>query len=224
MGYADVIMKAIRLAILVLVAGCQPPWWQAQPLDPVVTFAAHRESRGVVIDRLAGDGSALLIPAGSPWNPETRLEQRHTPVATIYPEGSQATVRSADGATGRLLGHVEAQWDAGAIRFLLRPSTGDAIRTSVFHRLGTTTEPPLHRYAKTVFDLHGDYRADLQDASGTTVGWMRVQVGRYQAYTRIYDGVIPPSVDGALVAAAAQMLDSEIDHIEANASTNVYLN
>ena len=209
------------VTVALLVTGCVPPWWRMPPLDPTLTLAAHRESRGVVFDRLAPDGAAELVPSGSPWDPATRLEQAHVPVAIIACRGSRATVQSAR-SPSTTLGAVDAEWDQGAIRFVLRPITG-VVRTSVFHRIGGGDPPVLRRFARTVFDLRGDYRADVQDPTGSLVGWIRVRIGRYQPYPRIYDGVVPPFVDGALVAAMVQMLDAEISHIDDRILSDVYM-
>jgi hypothetical protein len=97
------------------------------------------------------------------------------------------------------------------------------VRTTVFHRLGRAQGEALGRSARSVLEVRGEYRADLNDESGALIGWLRVRVGKYQAYPRIYDGVVPSSVDEALVVAATQMLEAEIDHIEANVPSDVYL-
>jgi hypothetical protein len=219
-------VRVVWALVLALAAGCLPPlppWWNVPPLDPAVTFAAHRESRGLVIDRLSADGPATLVAIGSPWDPAFRLEQQHGTSAIISSRNGRATVRSADGASAQLLGQVDAELDEGAIRFMLQPGPGEVLRTTIFHRLGGGEGRALRRSVKSNLEIRGEYRADLQDASGALVGWLRVRVGKYQAYTRIYDGVVPRSVDGPLVAAAAQMLDAEIDHIEASVANDVYL-
>jgi len=216
--------RGVWVVMMALVAGCLPPWWHVPPLDPRVTFAAHRESRGLVIDRLSSssDGPAELVAAGSPWDPAFRLEQRHGPAAIISSRNGRAAVRT-EGASSSLLGQVDAELDDGAIRLTLQPGPGEVVRTTVFHRLGGGQGEALGRSARSVLEVRGEYRADLKDASGALIGWLRVRVGKYQPYPRIYDGVVPSSVNGALVVAATQMLDAEIDHIEASVPSDVYL-
>jgi len=214
--------RVVLATVLVLAAGCLPPWWHTPPLDPTVTFAAHRESRGLVIDRL-GDGPATLVAAGGPWDPSLRVEQRYAPTRVIYSRHGRATVRTGDEGGGRLLGQVDAELDGGAIHFTLQPGPGEVVRTTVFHRLGASQGQALGRSVKNVLEVRGEYRADLKSASGSLIGWLRVRVGKYQPYPRIYDGVVPSSIDGALVVAAAQLLDEEIDHIEANVPNDTYL-
>jgi len=218
-------MKGSRVVcgiVLALAAGCLPPWWHTPPLDPTVTFAAHRESRGLVIDRLNDAGSAELVAEGPPWDPSFRLERQHGRTAVISSRNGRATVRLGEGASASLVGQVDAELDGGAIRFTLQPGPGEVVRTTVFHRIGAQGET-LRRSAKNILEVRGEYRADLTSASGALIGWLRVRVGKYQAYTRIYDGVVPSSIDGALVAATVQLLDAEIDHLEANVPNDVYL-
>jgi hypothetical protein len=213
--------RVVLVLVPMLAAGCLPPWWHTPPLDPTVTFAAHRESRGLVIDRL-GDGPATLVAAGSPFDPSFRLESRYGPARKISTRHGRATVRSGEEGSERLIGQVDAELDGGAIHFTLQPGPGEVVRTTVFHRLGSSRGEALSRSAKNAIEVRGEYRADLQSASGSLIGWLRVRVGKYQPYPRIYDGVVPSSIDGAFVVAVAQMLDAEIDHIEASAPSDPY--
>src|SRR5262249_24613586 len=129
-----------------------------------------------------------------------------------------ATVDVRPRGTGALEGSVTPMWDDGAVRLALRRNAEPPLRTDVFARTATGSGPPrLTRGAQTVLDVRGTYRADVRDAGGAAVGWVRVRISPYQAAPRIYDGVLPRTIGEDLVAATAAALDSEVDWIEDHA-------
>ena len=125
------------------------------------------------------------------------------------------------GTTGQ--GAVNTYWERGTIRLAFTPADASGLSTGVFTRIdGRVAPAALGLPAETVLDVHGVYRADLRDATGTTVGWLRAQVSASGVAPRIYDGSVPATLSPQLLAAALARLDAEIDGIEARA-VNVYL-
>jgi len=121
-------------------------------------------------------------------------------------------------------GGVDVYWDHGAIRFAFRPAdASSAFRTDVFARIdGRRTAPVLGPAVVTNLDVRGVYRAELRDANGAAVGWLRVSVSSFDVPPRVYDGAVPATVGPQMISAALARLDAEIDWIEAHA-TDVYL-
>jgi len=121
-------------------------------------------------------------------------------------------------------GAVEAYQDHGAIRLVFRPDSASSdFRTDVFARVdGRPAAPVLGPPVATNLDVRGVYRAELRDASGAPVGWLRVSVSPFDVHPRVYDGAVPAAVGPQLVTAALERLDAELDWIEAHA-TDVYL-
>jgi hypothetical protein len=92
------------------------------------------------------------------------------------------------------------------------------MQSTAFDRIdGRVVTAALSSQAQTVLDVRGTYRAQLQDSTGAAVGWLRVQISPYQAATRIYDGVVPPSLNGPLATAAVALVDYDVDYIEGHA-------
>ncbi len=208
------------LATVALVAGCMTPGTIAPA--PGVNFTAHRVSSGLAIDRLPDGRSGTLGSSGRWRGPQWVLEQKGTAAAAIWSAPTDFTVRRSTSESSALVGHVNAAWTKGAIALTFHPAWGAPVTSTLFNRLGTRAPEVLRTYAKTQLDVRGAYRATLYDAAQNDVGWLRVRVSPYQDAPRIYDGNIPSSLDGALVAAAAQMLDREVDYIENHAAEDVY--
>ncbi len=132
-------------------------------------------------------------------------------------------VRQTADPQSPLIGEINASWDHGAIRLTLKPADGPVFETGTFDRVdGRVATAALSSQAKTEFGLRGTYRAELRDANGTPVGWLRAQIRSPLTATRIYDGVIPPAINGALAAAAVALLDADVDYIE-NHAVNPYV-
>jgi hypothetical protein len=190
------------------------------PVDPGVNFAAHRESRGLVIDRMAGVHPAVLVPAGWWWfgsGPRFLLRADATTLATLWQHSGDFIVRRGTDQTTATLGWVRAGWDHGAITLALTPTGVAGVNTSMFRRLdGRPAPAALGQHADTIFDVRGVYRADIVDHSGESVGWLRVRIAPDEA-TMIYDGVLPADIDGPLAAAAAARLDVEVGWLEDHA-------
>jgi len=125
------------------------------------------------------------------------------------------------GATGQ--GAVYAYWERGAIRLAFMPADASGFSTDVFERLdGSRTTAVLGPAAETNLDVWGVYRADLRDATGAPVGWLRVSVSPFDVAPRVYDGNVPATLGPQMITAALARLDAEIDGIEAHAH-DVYL-
>ena len=61
------------------------------------------------------------------------------------------------------------------------------------------------------------YRAEVRDAQGNPIGWLRVRIAPPEGTSRIYDGFLPPALDGPLAAAAAELVNVDVDDIETHA-------
>lgn len=214
------------LVTLALLAGCVTSHAPI-PVDAAVNFAVHSEHRGLVVDRMEATGQlAVLAPAATPLFSEGPTFVLKTDDGTIaaawLPDPAHMVVRTSPDAAAAVIGHIEARWEHGAIRLILAPGDTSPIETGMFKRLdGRVAASMLGELATTVLDVRGVYRAELSDARGASSGWLRVQVSPYQPAPRIYDGVLPPSVNGPLAVAAVAMLDAEIDYVEQRA-INVY--
>lgn len=210
-------------AVLAAACGRTP-----QPIaaEPGVSFAAHPTREVFVIDRLPGGATGLLEPPGwmpKPGTPDLRLTSRGEVAAGLWVYGqSRVLVRREPSPVAPLLGDVVADWTENAIRLTVQVGDGPRLVTDTFAREGGGTGPArLSRAAQTVLDMRGTFRAPLRDGAGREVGWLRVRIGPYQGPPRKYDAVLPDTMDGALAAAAAVLLDAELDWIESHA-LNVY--
>jgi hypothetical protein len=125
------------------------------------------------------------------------------------------------GSTGQ--GAVNAYWERGAIRLALTPVDVSGFSSDVFERIdGNRTTAVLGPPAETNLDVRGVYRAELRDATGASVGWLRVSVSPFDVAPRVYDGNVPATITPQVISAALARLDAELDGIEAHAQ-NVYL-
>lgn len=125
------------------------------------------------------------------------------------------------GTTGQ--GAVNAYWERGAIRLAFTPADASGFSTDVFERIdGSRTTAVLGPPAETNLDVRGVYRAELRDATGAPVGWLRVSVSPFDVTPRRYDGNVPATLGPQMITAALARLDAEIDWIEGH-TQNVYL-
>lgn len=212
------------LAVGVMI-GCAAPL-RAVPVDSDVNFAAHIEHRGLVIDQMAG-ASAVLAPAGSLLfsdGPRFLLQQQGKTVAALwFQDPGHMIVRQTADPQSPLIGEVDAAWNEGSIRLTLKPASGPAFQTTDFTRTdGRLSSATLRWDATTVLDVRGTYRAELRDSTGAPVGWLRVRASPYRGARRIYDGVVPASLNGPLATAAVAVLNSDVRYIR-NRALNVYL-
>ena len=213
------------LLALGITAGCAPRL--DVPVDPRVDFAAHVESRGLVVDRAPSGEPAVLVPAPTfPFSagPTYVLQANDKTLAALWvKDPAHVTVRQTSDPNAPVIGRVEAHWNHGAIHLTLKPVDGPELQSSVFERTDGPAHPSvLTWYATTVLDVRGFYFAELHDPSGAPAGWLRVRISPYMAAPRIYDGVLPPTVQESLAAAAAELIDSDVDYIESRA-VNPYL-
>jgi hypothetical protein len=206
---------------LAIASGCglsKPP---VIPIDPSATFALHREHRGLVVDRLASGGGAVVEGTGAPfWSsgPTFELTTDGRTNAAFWIDGSRmVAVRRGTSAGAPSIGSVTSSWDDGAIRLTIAPASGAAVTSDPLAREGGGTGPDaLSRIAQTNLDLRGTYRGPLRADKGAEVGWLRAQVGPYQPASRLYEGALPDGVDPTLGVAAALILDAELDWIESH--------
>jgi hypothetical protein len=214
--------KLVALAALLLaISGClRPP--TPFPVAADVNFAAHAESRRLVLDRTRAGSTGIAVPpqlfrrAGAAT---FVVKLGKDEVAWIWVTGPDgAVVRRTPSADAPLTGEVRSTWDDNAIRLTLHTSDGTVFASDVFVREGGGTGPDrLSRNAQTVLDARGSFRAELRDAAGGSAGWLRVRVSPYQRAPRIYDDVFPPAIDDPLATAAALVLDAEVSWIEDHA-------
>jgi hypothetical protein len=214
------------LLTLVMVFGWVPAL-HAIPIDPNVDFGAHLEHRGLVVDQMSGPSPAVLVPAGwQSWNggPRFLLQARGQTIAALwFPRPGCMIVRQTADPKSPLIGEIDAGWSHGAIHLEFKPANGSEFATGTFDRVdGRVTTAALSSQVRTVLDLRGVYRADVRDANGKPVGWLRVQLSPRQAATRIYDGELPASLNGPLAAAAVAVVNADIDYIKRQAS-DVYM-
>ncbi len=193
------------------------------PVDPGVTFAAHEAHGGLVIDRMKSVRHAELMPlrwVRLPGDPTFLLRSECQTVAALWLRGPAHVEVRQDGSTAApLIGGVDADWDGGAIRLTLRPANDAPLRAGPFQREDTGTGPAaLSRTVETSLDIAGTYRAALRGPSGLPNGWLRVRVSPYGAGPpRVYEAMLPPSLDDNLAAAAVVVLGTEIDWIQSHA-------
>ena len=159
--------------------------------------------------------TALRSSAAAATEPHTQI-----PFAASW-EPAGIVVREAGGrpAGARGAGAVDLSWDHRAPRFTFTPAEGAPLRTDVFARIdGRRAAPVLGPAVDTSLDVGGVYRADLRDAQGAPVGWIRVSVSPFDVPSRVYDGSVPATVTPQMLAIALTRLDREIDGIEARAT------
>ena len=203
--------------LLAVVTGCAPTL-RANPVATDVSFAAHVEHRGIVVDEMQGAAPAVLQPAS--WQsfgggPRFLLEAHDTTLAALWlPESGHMIVRQTSDPQSRLIGEVDATWKESAIRLTFKLPNGSAFQTAEFARIGGRVgTAALGVQAASTADLEGVYRAELRDAQGAPAGWLRVQINGFGDATRIYDGVLPPPLSGPLEVAAVALLDSDVSHV-----------
>jgi len=203
------------LVLAVAAAACRAPR-SALPVDPGVTFAAHRDGDGFVVDRTRAGETGVVAARG-------RLHDPDAPNFVLRVGGEARTglwivgrtrVLARDSTDNRAprVGEVLSAWENGAIRLTLYPPSGTPLETDTFR---TKDGRVLARST----DANGTYRATLRDANGTEVGWLRVDAGAADS-RRAYDAVLPERVDDALAAAATAALDTELDWIAEHTSAN----
>ena len=198
----------------------------AVPVDAGVNFAAHVEHRGLVVDRTPDHTTAVVVPGGSSLfssGPRFLIQSNGKTIAALwFPKRSQMIVRQTADPHSPLIGEVDAAWKDGAISLTLKPTHGFAFHTSTFDRVdGRLAPAALSSQAQTVLDLRGVYRAELRDAEGAPVGWLRAQISPHQAARRIYDGVVPAALNGPLLTAATAVLNADVRYIR-NHALDVY--
>lgn len=203
------------IVALTLSSGCTTlP--HAQPSDSRVDFAAHPGYRGLVVDRMEGGHTAVLVRAhAGSVGPTHLFEADDKTVAALWVEDSdRVTVRQAPETTAAMVGDVTASWKEGAIRLAFHSANGDSFSTSRFNRIeGAPFRNVLDREMYAIRDLPGIYRAELRDGHDVPVGWVRVRILPYQGLPRDYQADVPAPLDGPLAAGAVALLDSEIAKI-----------
>jgi len=179
-------------------------------VEAYVTFAAHAASNGLVIDKMEGGQDGVVKPSSTPRGPQWVLYSADAATAYLWIDGADTVVRSA-APQSVLIGTVDAYWDAQAIRLSFKAADDATFSTSVFKRIAGGNGPAaLGQAADSTLDLRGTYQADVTDGTGATVGWLRVRFAHSWSAHRIYDGVLPATLNGPLAVAAAARLDAEL--------------
>ena len=222
---ARLCLLPLLLAVVGMGGGCMTKL--DVPLDPRVDFAAHVESRGIVVDRAQDGEPAVLVPAHTlPFTagPTYLLQANGKTIAALWvKDPAHVTVRQTSDPHAPVIGRVEAHWNHGAINLTLKPVNGPELQSGEFERIAGTFHPAvLSWYATTLPDVRGIYLAELRDDAGAPEGWLRVSISPYMAAPRIYDGILPPAIQEPLATAAAELVDSDVDYIESRA-VNPYL-
>jgi hypothetical protein len=187
------------------------------PVDPGLTFAAHKVHGGLVVDRMRNGDTGELEPEGG-WssftNPEFALHLDGAGGDRRLVGTGPVVVHRGTTDEGPVSGRVEPSWDDQAIRLTLRPASGPPLTSDVFTRvdIGGGMEE-LTRNAQDSIDLRGSYQAALRDPAGKEVGWLRIHVGPSYAMMATCEGVLPPTVGEGMAIAAAETLDTEISWI-----------
>src|SRR5574340_416187 len=171
---------------------------------------------------MSGAARAALVPASwyvLPSGPRFPLRAEGQTIAAFwFPEPGHMIVRQSADPQSPLIGEIHAGWTQGAIHLAPQPAHGAALQTSEFRRIdGRVVTASLSSQARTAIDMRGTYRAELRDATGQPVGWLRVQISPFAAARRIYDGVVPVPLNGPLVTAAVALLDYDVDYIREHA-------
>jgi hypothetical protein len=137
-----------------------------------------------------------------------------------YRDGRGLVVKEGDGrGTSVADGTVEVHHEHGAIRFAFRPANAGVLHTDAFERIdGRRAAPVLGQAVETDLDLRGVYRAEVRDAAGASVGWLRVSVSPFDVPPRVYEGRVPATLSPRMIRTALAHLDAEIDTIEARAT------
>ncbi len=211
------------LATGLLSVGCvtPPPTVAA---DPATDFAAHVDHRGLVVDRGTGGAPATLVSAGTPlWKdgPRYLLQANGQTLAALWNDrpGHMLVRQSAD-AWAPIVGEIDATWKEGAIRLQLTRVDGTVFRIGRFRREDIRSAPSMlsSSLISTNLDLSGTYRAEFRNDQGTPIGWVRVTIDpAFDSASRHYDADVPPLVNGVLTTAAIELVDMDIDWIEAHA-------
>jgi len=182
--------------------------------DPQATFVAHEANGVLVVDR---------IPQGQPTSVQPKGTWRLGRAPYIPSEagaGDWSLSLDAPGevtiARARRQGTYERvvpSWDDNAIRLTLERNERPLLRTDVLARVAGAGTSHFSRLAVLSVDVRGTYEGDVRDRVGTRIGWLRLRVGASDAHV-VCEGVLPPDVDEAMVAATTLALVSEVDWIE----------
>jgi hypothetical protein len=188
-------------------------------LDPAANFTAHVEARGIVVDRMADGEHARVVAKGAFFRPRLVVEEGRKDVAMLSPEGSDTIVSVAtSGGDDPTIGDVKAEWTHGAIDLTFAPNGHAAYRTTPFRRVNPWRTPQLlGQPADNVVELPGRYVADVESADGRRVGWLSIEIADGGPVSRLYEGDLPPSINGPLAVAAVERLNEEVDWVEQHA-------
>jgi len=197
----------IVLVVGLALAGCAHPPAARLPVEPLVTFATHRDGDRFVLDRMRTGTTGVLDPPGrfrGDDAPDFVFRADDATRAALWVVGrSRVLVRDEASTIARRRGEVLSDWEAGAIRLTLFAPDGVVLRTDPF--VARDGRPLVHTASPARGTPTDDvFRAALRDAHGAEVGWLRVRS------PRVYDAVLPAAVDDALAAAAAVALDIEV--------------
>lgn len=209
-----------------LLTSCSLPHALAD-IDPTADFAAHSEEEGLVVDRNT-DGRHVLVTDAHLGvfrsGPQLVVQSGDTPVAGLWVKDTDhLTVRRSLDVDAPLVGRVQATWENGLLRLVLKSADGDTYATSRFRRMDLRREPEaLGEEDESELDLDGTYQAVFRDTSGRPVGWMRVRIDPSRQFVHVYTGDVPRALDPSLVTGAAALLDADVTDLELH-SANPYI-
>jgi len=170
---------------------------------------------------LAASGLCALAIVAAGASPVSAVALDSQVPFAAYRDG-RGLVVAEGGARGTAVaddGTVEVYREHGAIHFAFKPANAAALRTGAFERIdGRRAAPVLGEAVETDLDLRGVYRAELRDANGASVGWLRVSVSPFDVPPRVYEGRVPATLSPRMIRTALAHLDAEIDTIEARAT------
>ena len=213
-------LARIILGMLLMSACVHPP--EIVP-SPNVTFAAHVDHRGLIVDRVGRDQHGILESVGAVGSsnaPDFVLKIDGATAAAIWLKGADEVVRTAPDPAAPLIGHIHAMWDdSRAVRLVFTTADGATFRTDLFRRVDHSGGPQaVGEPATMTANARGVYVAHIRDHDGTSVGWLRAEVAsRGSAVTQVYDGVLPSDLNGPLAVAAVAQLDSDVQAMRKNA-------
>ena len=209
-----------------LLSSCAVP--RALPdIDPTADFAAHAAREGLVVDRNTDGRKVLVTDADGGLfarGPQLVVRSDGTTVAGIWlRDTDHLIVRRAADVDAPLVGRVQATWENGLLRLVLKSAEGETYATSRFRRMDLQREPEaLGEEDESLLDVDGTYQTVLRDAAGLPVGWLRVRIDPSRQYVHVYYGDLPHSLDPTLVTAATALLDVNVTDLEEHAE-NPYI-
>ena len=206
-------LQCYVLVLALLISSCTPRT-RFLSGDPDATFVGHEANGILVIDRMPG-GQPITVQPRRSW-------RRGTVIYVPSEDGVGDWTLSLDAPGEVTIAHAKTQdtyervvpsWDDDAIRLTLERNELPLLRTDVLARVAGAGTSHFSRLAVLSVDVSGTYEGVVRDRVGTRIGWLRLQVGANGAHV-VCEGLLPPDVGEAVIAATLLALASEVDWIE----------